>query len=156
MDHLLLGMVERQSPEIFCLTGIGADYDIFDIALRKDDAERVARISLGVKRRVGCELFGQDNRRTDAVERVGLDAVLVNDAAGELPALAENFEKVGFDDYAGGRCGLCIRMIVEAEWGRSLESADYCGEMVAGRGHIFKKYFAGDIARRTENIVGGG
>ena len=39
VDHLLLGVVQRQCAEIFCLTRVCANDDVFDFAMRKYDAE---------------------------------------------------------------------------------------------------------------------
>ena len=49
MDHLLLGVMERQCAEIFCLSGINSDCYLTHFAMGENNAERVAEISFSIE-----------------------------------------------------------------------------------------------------------
>lgn len=77
------------------------------------DAETVAEVALGVE--VGGDGVGGGGEACveDAVESVGLDGVIGEGAAGDIPALFEEFEEVGLEEYSAGGCGACVGGIVE-------------------------------------------
>ena len=95
-------------------------------------------------------------KAADAVQGVGLHAVLAHVAAGDVPPLFEYFQEVRLKLDAHGGDGAGVGEIVEHHDAVLAQGINHRGKILARRGHVFKENASGQVARIAEHLVGGG
>ncbi len=108
--------MQGQGAQVFCLCGVGADFDETRLAVIDDDAECVGEVFRRLEPCGQVEAAGELLHGRDAVEGVGFYLVFLDVAAHGIPTLAEDAQEVGLE--IDGACGnrACVWEIVEAHY----------------------------------------